>query len=175
LQPDASNYQISCSREIHQNTDYMLNIKSLIGIMTITVLLWSCSQPVSTNKEENPLVSNIAENMEEYPVRILNFHTTNRCKLCLTIEKLVKETVMIEYREQVEKGHLKLYVLNVDRSENRKTAEEYFAFGSALFVSSNLGENNLTSDLTNEAFLYAETDPDRFLETLRSTINQHLE
>jgi hypothetical protein len=153
----------------------MRNVKSLVGIMTIIVLFWSCSQPASTNKDENPLVSTIAENIENYPVRILNFHTTNRCKLCLTIEKLVKETVMMEYKEQLENGQLKLYVLNVDRSENRKTAEEYFAFGSALFVSSDPGENNLTSDLTNDAFLYAETDPDRFLETLRSAINKHLE
>lgn len=144
-------------------------------MMTIIILLWSCSNPASTSKDENPLVSNVAENMENYPVRILNFHTTNRCKLCLTIEKLVKETVMLEYRDQLENGQLKLYVLNADRSENRKTAEDYFAFGSALFISSGQGENIQTTDITNEGFLYAGTDTDRFLEILRSTINNHLE
>jgi predicted DNA-binding transcriptional regulator len=44
-----------------------------------------------------------------------------------------------------------------------------------LFISSGLGENKQTTDITNEGFLYAETNPERFLETLRSTINKHLE
>jgi hypothetical protein len=150
-------------------------VKSFSTLFILLLLLGSCAQPGSTGKDENPLVSTIAENMGNYPVRILNFHTTNRCKLCLTIEKLVNETVMMEYSDQVENGQLKLYILNVDRSENRKTAEEYFAFGSALFISSGLGENKQPTDITNEGFLYAETNPERFLETLRSTINKHLE
>jgi hypothetical protein len=95
LQPDASNYQIGCSYEIHQNTDYMRNIKSLIGIMTIIILLWSCSQPASTSKDENPLVSTSVENLEDYPVRVLAFHMTNRCQLCLAIEKIVREIVLV--------------------------------------------------------------------------------
>jgi hypothetical protein len=66
-------------------------------------------------------------------------------------------------------------VLNAELNENRKTAEEYFAFGSALFISSGHSNDKQTNDLTNEAFLYAQTDPDRFIETLRSTLNQHLE
>jgi hypothetical protein len=153
----------------------MRNVKLLFGILAILGLFWSCSQPVSTNKDENPLVSTIAENMENYPVRVLNFHSASRCQLCLKIEAMVRETVLMEYREHVESGRLKLFVLNIERSENRKTAEDYLAFGSALFVSSGHAENNHTTDITNEAFLYAQTDPDRFLETLRSTINQHLE
>lgn len=153
-----------------------MNIVKTVFVLFIPLLfLGSCSQPASSSKNENPYISTIAENLEDYPVRVLNFHTTNRCPLCLTIEKEVRDMVMLEYRDQVESGKLKLYVLNVQQSENRKTAEEYFAFGSALFVSSGFGGNNHISDITNEAFLYAETNPDRFLETLRSTINQHLQ
>jgi len=66
-------------------------------------------------------------------------------------------------------------VLNVQQPENRIIAEECFAFGSALFVSFGSGKNNPSSDITNEAFIYAETNPERFLEILRSTINQHLQ
>lgn len=150
-------------------------VKYFSLIFVVLFLLGSCSQLASSGKEENPFVSNIAENLEDYPVRVLAFHLTNRCPLCLTIEKKVRETVLVEYREQVENGQIKLYVLNVERTENHKTAEAYFAFGSALFVSSGSGENNHTSDITNDAFLYAETNPERFLEILRSTINQHLQ
>ena len=149
--------------------------QSVLWLLAGFMLIGSCTQPIPQGKDENPFILTVAENVEEYPVRVLNFHTTNRCKLCLTIERLVKETIMMEYGEYVEAGNLKLFVLNVDRSENRKTAEEYFAFGSALFVSSGIGEKLNTSDLTNEAFLYAETNPERFLESLRSTINKHLE
>jgi hypothetical protein len=158
-----------------KNTDYMSIIQPSTTLFIALLLLASCSQPASTSKEENPLVSTIAENMEDYPVRVLNFHSASRCQLCLKIEEMVRETVLMEYREQVEGGQLKLFVLNIERSENRKTAEEYFAFGSALFVSSGHAENNRTTDITSEAFLYAQTDPDRFLETLRSAINKHLE
>jgi hypothetical protein len=150
-------------------------VKTSFTLIVVLLLLGSCSQPASSGKNENPLISTIAENLDDYSVRVLNFHATNRCPLCLSIEKQVKETIMVEYRDQVESGRLKLFVLNVQQPENRKTAEEYFAFGSALFVSSGSGENNHSSDITNEAFLYAETNPERFLETLRSTINQHLQ
>jgi hypothetical protein len=112
--------------------------------------------------------------MDDYPVRVISFHSTSRCKLCLTIEATVKETVMVEYKDQIEAGKLKLYVLNIDHTANRQAAEEYLAFGSALFVSSGNSEKVETSDITNEAFLYAEANPDRFLDVLRSTINKHL-
>lgn len=148
----------------------------LLPTLLIFILLnWSCSQPVSPTSGDDAYISTVAENIEDCPVRVIKFHSTNCCKLCLTIERLVKETVMTEYREQIENGRLKLFVLNIDRSENREAAETYFAFGSALFVSSGFGDNILTSDITNDAFLYAETNPERFLETLRNTINQHLQ
>jgi len=161
----------------------LLNYKNAIMhtnylLMTLLIFLLfnsSCSNTNVKNGKEDPYISTIAVNMDDYPVRVIKFHSTNRCQLCLTIERLVKETVMTEYREQVENGRLRLYILNIDRSENRKAAEEYFAFGSALFVSSGSGENNHTSDITNDAFLYAETNPERFLETLRININQHLQ
>lgn len=147
----------------------------LLFVWLVLLLNRCCSQPTANQTDENSIISTIAENLEDYPLRVLNFHTSNRCQLCLTIEGMVRETVLVEYKEAIESGALKLYILNVERTENRKTAEEYFAFGSALFISSGKGNSIQTTDLTNEAFLYAQTNPDRFLETLRSTINQHLE
>ncbi|MBE0662521.1 MAG: hypothetical protein IH597_08635 [Bacteroidales bacterium] len=139
------------------------------------ILFSNCSRPDTAAKEENSYVSVVADNLEDYPVRVLSFHTSNRCQTCLTIEKIVRETVLTEYKEQVEDGTLKLYVMNVEQAENQKIAEEYVAYGSALFVSSGVGELTEISDLTNNAFMYAGTNADKFIEILRSTLNQHLE
>lgn len=147
----------------------------LLSFLFGFLLFSNCTQPGTAAKEESNLVSEVADNLEDYPVRVLSFHTTNRCQLCLTIEKIVKETVLSEFKEQVEDGTLKLYVMNVEQAENLQIAEEYMAFGSALFVSSGKGELTEISDLTNNAFMYAGTNADKFIEILRSTINQHLE
>ncbi|HHN48451.1 MAG TPA: hypothetical protein ENN08_05910 [Bacteroidales bacterium] len=85
-------------------------IKTSFTLIIVLLLLGSCLQPASTGKNENPLISTIAENLDDYPVRVLYFHSTNRCQLCLSIEKQVKETVMVEYRDQVESGRLKLFL-----------------------------------------------------------------
>jgi hypothetical protein len=139
------------------------------------LLFSNCSQPGTATQEESQHVSEFADNLEEYPVRVLSFHTTNRCQTCLTIEKIVRETVLSEYKEQLEDGTIKLYVMNIEQAENRNIAEEYLAYSSALFVSSGVGELTEISDLTNNAFMYAGTNADKFMEILRSTINQHLE
>ncbi len=151
-----------------------MKIKSLSLATIIIALLFACNPPERTSLHDNPYILTTAENIDDYPVKVITFHSTSRCKLCLTIEATVKETVLTEYKDQLESGKMKLFILNVDNRENRNIAEEYLAFGSALFVSSGNGEQSLTSDITNEAFLYAEANPDRFLDVLRSTINQHL-
>lgn len=130
-----------------------MQAKQLLTTLLIFLLPnWSCSRPAVSPEKKHPYISTVAENMDNYPVRVLKFHSTNRCQLCLTMETLVKETVMTKYHEQVENGRLRLYIINIDRPENRKATKEYFAFGSALFVSSGSGEKFRNSDITNEAF-----------------------
>lgn len=150
-------------------------IRNFILLILSIFVLTACNQTQQKDSDENALVHTTGENIESYPARVLSFHTTSRCPTCLAIEKLVRETVLSEYSDQLGNERLALFVLNSDLPENQSAAETYAAYGSALFVSSGSGEGFIITDLTNEAFRFAVNNPERFQETLRDAINQHLQ
>lgn len=148
----------------------------IIALLILSMFLLSaCNQAPQKNSDEDPRVSTSGENIERYPARVLSFHTTSRCPTCLAIEKLVSETVFSEFKDELENGQLKLFILNGDLAENQPAAEAYHAYGSALFVSSGKGDNTEVSDLTNDAFRFAVNNPEKLQESLRAAINQHLQ
>jgi len=88
-------------------------------------------------------------------VEVLDFHTTHRCKTCLTIENLTKELLSESYAGEMEAGLLSFRLVNADDEANEALVQKYLAFGTTLIVNtvSDGQENHV--DLTNFAFMNA--------------------
>ncbi len=95
----------------------------------------------------------ISNNPENLKVKVLYFHITHRCNTCMAIEENVRKTLFENFREQIDKGIIDLYILNCELPENQELVEKYGAYGSTLAITTYKdGSESITEDLSNWSF-----------------------
>jgi hypothetical protein len=107
-------------------------------------------------------------------ILIYNFHVTNRCVSCISIEEATTKTLNTYFASEMKQGRIKRQILNVDDEANAKIAEKYQAFGSGLFVTRILKGKETTADLTGDGFKFAKNKEERFIEILKNKIAEFL-
>ncbi|GIV43798.1 MAG: hypothetical protein KatS3mg035_0921 [Bacteroidia bacterium] len=95
-------------------------------------------------------------------IEVIQFHSEHRCKTCLKIEELTKETLKAF-------PEIKFYLINVDDKKNEKKAEQFEATGTALFLYN--PKTGKKKDLTDFAFMNAG-NKQKFIEGLNKEIQQ---
>lgn len=88
-------------------------------------------------------------------IEVLDFHTTHRCKTCLTIEQLAKEALAESYAGEMEKGLISFRLINADEEANETIVKKYLAFGTTLIISTVSKGQETSVDLTDFAFMNA--------------------
>lgn len=104
----------------------------------------------------------VAEQANGAGVKAYYFHATRRCVTCQAVEKVTKEALKEHYGDQVA-------FLSIDREEDSENPllEKYKVNGQTLLIVS----GDKVKNLTNDAFLNARTNPDKFKAKLKSTID----
>lgn len=88
-------------------------------------------------------------------IEVLDFHTTHRCRTCLTIEQLTKEVLAESYPGEIEKGLIAFRLINADEEANEAIVKKYLAFGTTLVISTVSNGQETSVDLTDFAFMNA--------------------
>lgn len=88
-------------------------------------------------------------------IEVLDFHTTHRCRTCLTIEQLAKEVLAGPYAGEMEKGLITFRLINADEEANEAIVKKYLAFGTTLIISTVSKGQETYIDLTDFAFMNA--------------------
>ncbi|MBL7955177.1 MAG: hypothetical protein JNJ91_09055 [Flavobacteriales bacterium] len=88
-------------------------------------------------------------------IDVIDFHTDHRCKTCLTIEGLTKEVLNSTFAPQMKSGAITFRLVNVDDKANATVAEEFGAYGTALFLHVHKNGKAEKIDLTEWAFMKA--------------------
>jgi hypothetical protein len=110
----------------------------------------------SINGQEKEVTSDIKTISNEV-VKVYYFHNARRCATCQAVEKVTKETLDEFYPEELKNGTIDFQSLNIEDDENKALAKELDITGQALL----LIKDKVRKDLTNEAFLYARSNPDK--------------
>lgn len=99
---------------------------------------------------------------DEAGVKAYYFHATRRCATCQAVESVTKEALKAYYGEKVP-------FQSINREEDSKNAliEKYKISGQTLLVVN----GDKVVNLTNDAFLNARTNPEKFKAKLKSTID----
>lgn len=134
----------------------------LIIIMGITFTLISCKDKP---KQENTTVASEGNDIEVY-----YFHLTNRCTTCLTIESEARKDIEMMYPGEVSTGKVNFTALNIEEEAGKYVGDEYGAIGQTLLIVR--GEDKI--NITREAFLYAEGNPDKFASVIKGGIDSLL-
>ncbi|MBL7962910.1 MAG: hypothetical protein JNM31_03610 [Flavobacteriales bacterium] len=88
-------------------------------------------------------------------IDVIDFHTDHRCKTCLTIEGLTKEVLNSTFAPQMKSGAITFRLVNVDDKANATIAEDFGAYGTALFLHVHKNGKAEKIDLTEWAFMKA--------------------
>jgi len=106
-------------------------------------------------------------------IEVIDFHSTNRCKTCNTIEANTKYTLEKYFADELESGEITFQTVNIDEKENYAMAEKFEAAGTSLFLNVIKDGKETQINLTNFAFLKSK-DKLNFSKELKSTINKQL-
>lgn len=135
----------------------MKSIKPIVAIVFVLACLFSTSdKSFASNKGEKEIT------------KVYYFHKIRRCPTCMAIEKQTRKVLKEQaYAAAKENEELEFKSMNSENSTNKKLVKEFGVSGSALFILK--GEEKI--DLTNQAFLYARTQPEKFKMILREALD----
>ena len=109
---------------------------------------------------QSPKTSSM-QNGDTDKVEVYYFHFNTRCETCRTVESEAKMNV-----EELFSGEVEFTALNLDEKEGEAKGKELGINSQTLLIVK--GDKKI--NLTNEGFLYAQTDPDKFRKIIEDKI-----
>lgn len=136
-----------------------MNTKNFfLSVATLMMLLFTACKSEAQNTKQTSKATSDAK------IEVIQFHSEHRCMTCNKIEALAKETLK-SYT------NIPFSLVNVDDEKNERKAEEFEAFGTALFLyNPATGEKK---NLTEFAFMNAGNE-EKFIEELKKEIQTFL-
>jgi hypothetical protein len=122
-------------------------------------MLVSCSG----ESKEKPM-----EQTDDSVVYVYYYHGKQRCKTCVAVEKVTKETIESAYEGN---NKVKFVEVKTDDKANNALIEHYEIIRNTLIIAK--GEQY--EDITTEAFATAVKSPEVLAERIKTEINNYLD
>jgi len=103
-------------------------------------------------------------------VEVYYFHYSRRCATCNAVEEVSKKTISESFASQFKKREITFKSVNLDEKSSDALAKKCKAEGQALLIVS----NGKRVDLTDKAFMYARTSPEKLKAEIKKTIDSLL-
>ena len=132
----------------------------------LALIVWSAVLTCNAQTTENVKDAKQVENN----IEIYYFHFSKRCATCNAVETETKSVLKKHYSNKFEKGEIAFTSLNLDEKADKKFGKKLKISGQTLLIVQ--GKNRI--NLTNDAFLNARTNPEKFHTALRSKIDELL-
>lgn len=135
------------------------NYLILILVLLFGTALYTHAQNEKVDAEE--------ASVDKQKIEVYYFHNTRRCATCEAVESVTINTLEENYPEQLKSGILSFQSLNIEDDKNEPLARKLNVSGQTLlFV-----KDGKKKDLTNDAFMYARTKPEKFQEKIIKTVD----
>ena len=131
----------------------------LLSFVLITLVGISCNG--QTNQKPATTVSKNGD------VEVYYFHRTVRCVTCKTVEAEARKNVEMLYADQVKAGKISFTALNLEEATGKSMGEKLGVNSQTLLIVK--GDQKI--NITNEGFLYAVSQPQKFTEIMKSKID----
>jgi hypothetical protein len=133
-------------------------MKTIRLYLLVVLLVPFCS--VSAQKASDEKSTN--EKIEAY-----YFHFTARCMTCRTVEERAKENLGDLYPTLMKSGEITFQAANLNEEAGEALAKKLGVSGQTLL----LVKGSKQINITNEAFLYAVTNPAKYKEIIREKVD----
>lgn len=100
-------------------------------------------------------------------IEVYYFHFTRRCITCNAVESVTIQALNEYYADDLKSGRIVFKSINLDEDSSKSIAKKLKVSGQALlFVRADKQVN-----LTNEAFMYAKSSPEKLKAKVRQTVD----
>jgi hypothetical protein len=137
-------------------------LKSSLLIMFVSFSIFTCNAQTPENQKTKEGTNK--------DIRVYYFHNTMRCPTCNAVENETKMVLEMFYEDNMKTGVIDFTSLNLEEDEGEKMAESLSVSGQTLLLVK--GETHV--NLTNEGFMNARTNPDKFHKILKTQIDKLL-
>lgn len=135
----------------------MKSLKYIIAILLIGTLWAACSN--TENKEENENTQTTEIELSSDKANIVYFHFSRRCATCIAIEDVAKEVASAS-------SSAVFYDFNLDEEAGEDMGKKLNVEDQTVLIIK--GDKQI--DLTEEAFLNARSNPDKFKTTIEENL-----
>lgn len=142
-------------------------MKNNVFVLTIVVFAFTLLG-CGGSPEKQSVESENTEIAETAKVMVYYFHGKQRCKTCLSIQKVAEETINESFAENAD---VKFIELDYSDKANEAIAQKYEIANSSLFVVA--GESFI--NLTEVAFANAVRNPDDLKEAIIVEVEKYLD
>ena len=136
-------------------------MKKFILISTVLISLIGISCNAQTNLKPASPVTKSGD------VEVYYFHMTTRCVTCKTIEAEARKNVEMLYADLVKAGKISFTALNLEEATGKSMGEKLGVNSQTLLIVK--GDQKI--NITNEGFLYAVSQPQKFSDVMKSKID----
>lgn len=106
-------------------------------------------------------------------IEILDFHSTHRCKSCLSIEAFTKETLQKYFAKELKSGKITFKLINADDKANEKIVEKFDAYGTTLCINVIKNGKEKNYNITDFAFMNCE-NKEKFMAEFKLKVAEQL-
>ena len=130
----------------------------LMFLLLVTVSVSACNAQTSQDQK-----SSVADTDE---LQVYYFHFTKRCATCNAVENEAKVALEMFYADKLKEGNIAFTSLNLEEDDGKKIAVQLKVSGQTLL----LVKGDQMVNLTNEGFLFARTNPEKFKKIIKEKI-----
>ena len=152
-------------------------IYSILITFSIAFLMISCSGSNKTDStkdevaiastHENTSVNNTTDTSTIY---VYYFHGSIRCHTCVSVDEDTHKYLKEFYPEMFDNGKMIFQSLNADEDERLDLIKKYKIWGQTLLFI----KGNKVVDMTEDAFMYVTTDPDKWKNIVKENMDKLL-
>lgn len=124
---------------------------------------------ITCQSKDTKITNNIQEEVTS-AVRVYYFHFTRRCTTCKAVEEVTQEILNKYYADQIKSKIIIFKSINLDEPAGQSIASELKVPGQTLLF---ISEND-TVNMTNQAFMYAVSNPQHLSTLMTDAIDKML-
>jgi hypothetical protein len=136
-------------------------MRKLFFLCLVLITLAGISSNAQTKEKPVQAASNNSD------IEVYYFHMTMRCVTCKTVEAEARKNIEMLYADQLKAGKISFTALNLEEATGKSMGEKLGVNSQTLLIVK--GDQKI--NITNEGFLYAVSQPQKFTEVMKSKID----
>lgn len=108
------------------------------------------------------------QNTSTNKVEVYYFHNERRCATCVAVEDESVKALNELYPEKMKSGEITFLSVNIEDDANKALTDKFEIAGQTLLLVKGTKQENLT----NTAFMYATTKPDKLKKAIGEAIEK---